>query len=187
MPLPIAHSVISASVYAVYNGGLSIKKDFRMLGFFMFTGLFPDIDFITVPFAGFGSHRGFTHSFAFALIMTAIFYLLIRLWKNGAPLRLWAYLFSAMALHPVCDFFTYDYLVERGGVMLFYPFSNDYFEAPFSIFMGIELRYLKTILSLHTLLAIAYETVLSVTLLAAVLYLRTGSVNLFGKRRRAQG
>lgn len=171
MPLPVAHSLISLSVMAAYRGGFSLKQDSRWAGLFVFAGLLPDVDFVTVPFLGFGAHRGVTHSLLFALLVTGLMYLFIRIWRSSTGIRLWLFLFVAMALHPVCDYFTYDYLVERGGVMLFYPFSMEYFESPFPVFMGIELRYLRTILSLHTLLALLYETLLSGAVLITTLYI----------------
>lgn len=172
MPLPIGHSLISASVFAACNGRLSLKEDWKTLGLFVFAGLLPDIDFITVPFMGFGSHRGLTHSFLFALIAGSILFLLARKILSSRGPRLWISLVIAMALHPVCDFLTYDYLVERGGVRLFYPFSDTYYQSPLTVFVGIELRYLKTIFSAHTLFAIFYEAFVSGAVLSAVLYLK---------------
>ena len=184
MPLPVAHSLISVSVCAAYRGGFSLKEDARWGALFVFAGLLPDIDFITVPFLGFGAHRGVTHSFLFAFVVTACMYLFIRLWQSTVTPRLWVFLFIAMALHPVCDYFTYDYLVERGGVKLFYPFSKEYFESPFPVFMGIELRYWKTILSFHTLLALLYETLLSGSVLATTLWII--KTPLFSSRRNVE-
>ncbi|MBI5588523.1 MAG: metal-dependent hydrolase [Deltaproteobacteria bacterium] len=183
MPLPIAHTLISTSVFVAYRGGFSLKDDWRWAALFAFAGLLPDIDFVTVPFLGFGAHRGFTHSFLFAFLATALIYIFISIWRSKTTPRLWAFLFMAMALHPICDYFTYDYLVERGGVKLFYPFSNEYYESPLPIFMGIELRHLKTIFSLHTLAAVAYETVLSGALLLTTLYLKR---TFFSTGRRAE-
>ncbi|MBI1911586.1 MAG: metal-dependent hydrolase [Deltaproteobacteria bacterium] len=178
MPLPIAHSVISASMYVAYKGSLSIKDDYKWLALFMSVGLFPDVDFITVPFMGFGSHRGFTHSFLFAFIITTLIFVYLKKRDSALTARFWSFLFLTMAIHPLCDFFTYDYLVERGGVKLFSPFSERYFESPVPIFMGIELRYLHTIFSAHTLLALAYETFISGLLFLTVFYFKTGSLNL---------
>lgn len=175
MPLPAAHSIISASVYVLYKGHFSldaIKKDYPLAGLFVFTGLFPDIDFITVPFLGFGSHRGLTHSFVFALAASSAFYALVKLRRKDVTRRLWLFLAVTAALHPICDFFTYDYLVERGGVMLLYPLSKRYYASPFPIFMGIELRYIRTILSLHTLIAVLYETLLTGAFLTAVIRMK---------------
>lgn len=181
MPLPVAHSLLSAGVFALYKNDVPVRQDKWWIALFIFIGLFPDIDFITVPFTGFGSHRGFTHSFAFAFAVTAFIYLIIRIWKQDAPIRLWPFFLLTMSLHPVCDYFTYDYLVERGGVKLFFPFSNEYYQSPVPIFMGIELRYLRTIFSTHTLLAVLYETVLSGMVLTAVLYLKRGALSVRDK------
>lgn len=185
MPLPIAHSLISAAVFVTYKRGLSIREDLKGLALFIFAGLLPDIDFITVPFTGFGGHRGVTHSFAFAIVATLIIYMIVSYFRGQKEPRLRMYLLLAMAAHPLCDFFTYDYLVERGGVMLFYPFSQGYFESPVSIFMGIELRYLETILSLHTLEAVIREAVLSGTILATAIYLNTRSLRRVSCSRRS--
>lgn len=177
MPLPMAHTIISTAMYALYKKErISINEDIKWAGLFIFAGLFPDIDFITVPFMGFGSHRGLSHSFLFAFLITLALFLFVKKRNPDVTWRLWLFLFLTMSLHPICDFFTYDYLVERGGVKLLYPFTDVYYESPYPIFMGIELRYLRTILSVHTLLAIGYETFLSGTLLSMVLYFKRASL-----------
>jgi len=176
MPLPVGHSLISLGIYAAYRrDGLSLntmRSGWKTALLFVFAGLLPDVDFVTVPFLGFGSHRGFTHSFFFAFIASSFLYTFVKAIDPGTPKRLWPFLLLASSLHPVCDFFTYDYLVERGGVMLFYPLSRSYIQSPFPVFMGIELRYLDTVLSLHTVLALLYETVLSTVFLLTVLHLK---------------
>lgn len=180
MPLPIGHSVISLGLYAAYRKdpvtAASLKSDWKTAALFVVAGLAPDIDFVTVPFLGFGSHRGFTHSFAFALISASFIYTFAKTLEKGLTRRLFFFLLLSASLHPVCDFFTYDYLVERGGVMLLYPLSSSYLQSPFPIFMGIELRYLRTILSVHTLVALIYETVLSSIFFLLSIYLK-GKLN----------
>ncbi len=176
MPLPIGHSLISAGVYAAYKGSIDVKEDFKELALFLFMGLLPDVDFVTVPFTGFGAHRGVTHSFAFAFAAATVAFAVVRTLSRHTPARLWGFLILTAALHPVCDFFTYDYLVERGGVELFYPFSLKYYESPYPLFSGIELRYLNTIFSLHTLLAVARETLISGAVFIAVLYFKGARV-----------
>ena len=189
MPFPIAHSIISVSMMAAYkNGSLRLKEDLRLAGLFVFTGLLPDVDFIVVPFMGFGGHRGLTHSFLFAAIASSLIYAVLKQRDATLPWRLWLYLTLTMAMHPVCDFFTYDFLVERGGVQLFYPFSQRYFESPVPIFMGIELRYLSAIITPRSIVVILYETFLAGLFFVAVLLykrftsglaatLRSGEVN----------
>lgn len=174
MPLPIAHTLVSTSVFAAYSGGLTlrtIRDDYKMLGLFIFVGLFPDVDFITLPFAGFGPHRGLSHSVVFTVVASTLMYLAVRAVRGGATSRLWLCLAIAMTLHPVCDYFTPDLLETRGGVKLFYPFSDAYYESPVPLFMGIELRYMETIFSLHTLAALAYETLATGALLVAVVFI----------------
>lgn len=175
MPLPIAHTLVSTSVFAAYRGGLSVRAvrdDYKLLGLFVFAGLFPDVDFVTLPFAGFGPHRGLSHSIIFTVLVSTLICVGLRAVRGGVTARLWLYLALAMTLHPVCDYFTPDLLETRGGVKLLYPFSDAYYESPVPVFMGIELRYLSTIFSFHTLVALAYETLLTGTLLLAVVYLK---------------
>ncbi len=171
MPLPIAHSLISTSVYAAYRGGLSVKRDAPWVALFVFVGLVPDLDMLLVPFAGMGFHRGVSHSILFALFSATTIFLIVRSMKGAAP-RLWFFLFITAVLHPVCDFFTPDYLETRRGVQLLYPFSKLFYESPVPIFMGVELRYFHTIFSLHTVLVLFYEFVLTSTVLIATLYLK---------------
>ncbi|MEK7773249.1 MAG: metal-dependent hydrolase, partial [Deltaproteobacteria bacterium] len=85
MPLPIGHSLISASVYVAYKGSLDIKRDFKEMALFVFMGLLPDADFITVPFTGFGAHRGVTHSFVFAFAAASIIFAALKAADRGAP------------------------------------------------------------------------------------------------------
>jgi len=174
MPLPIAHSLLSTSVFVASTGRLRLRDNYRLLALFIFVGLFPDTDFITLPFSGFGLHRGLSHSLFFTTAASLLVYAAVRPWTRDSSPRLWLYLAVAMGLHPVCDFFTPDLLETRGGVMLFYPLSSAYFESPWPIFMGIELRYLDTIFSLHTVAALIHETVVAGSVLLAVIFIKRG-------------
>ncbi|MAF20258.1 MAG: hypothetical protein CMI55_01100 [Parcubacteria group bacterium] len=172
MPLPLGHSLISSSIFVTYKRGLSLRRDWKGMLLFMSAGLLPDIDFIMLPFTGFGTHRGFTHSFLFALVMPLIICLLLRIIYSELRIfsRLYLFLFLTISAHIICDFFTPDLLEERGGVMLFYPFSKYYFQSPLTLFVGIELRYLSTIFSLHTLFSIVIEALITGSVFLAVLY-----------------
>ncbi len=176
MPLPIAHTFISTSVYAAYRGGISLnRKDMRGIALFVFAGLLPDLDILLVPVAGIGFHRGMSHSLVFVLFAALSIFFVLKLF-TGASTRLFFFLLLTLLLHPLCDFFTPDYLETRGGVQLLYPFSHAYYQSPVPLFMGVELRYFHTIFSLHTLAALCYEFVLTSGLLAATLYIKQRGV-----------
>ena len=172
MPLPIGHSLISSSIYVTYKRNLSFRRDWKGIFLFVFVGLLPDMDFIMLPFTGFGAHRGLTHSFFFALTIPAIICLFLKVINNDIKVssRLYLFLFFTLSAHIICDFFTPDLLEERGGVMLFYPISSHYFQSPFTIFIGIELRYLSTIFSMNTLLSIVVETLITGSIFLVMLY-----------------
>lgn len=180
MPLPVAHSLVSTSVFVAYSGRLGLRDNYRWIALFVFMGLLPDSDFITLPFAGFGLHRGLSHSIVFTIVVSTLAYALVKAFKPQVTTRLWFFLALAMTLHPICDYFTPDLLETRGGVMLFYPFTSAYFESPYPIFMGIELRYLETIFSFHTVLALLYETLLAGALLAAIILIKRLSLRPVG-------
>ncbi|MFQ5464363.1 MAG: metal-dependent hydrolase [Thermodesulfobacteriota bacterium] len=185
MPLPIAHSLLSTSVFVASSGRLRLRDNYRLLALFIFVGLFPDADFITLPFFGFGLHRGLSHSLFFTTAASMAIYAAARPWMRDTPARLWLYLAVAMGLHPICDFFTPDLLETRGGVMLFYPLSSAYYESPWPVFMGIELRYLYTIFSFHTIVALIHETIVAGSVLLAVIFIKRGTVA--ASRRRGSG
>lgn len=174
MPLPIAHTLISTGIFAAYKGEITLREDKWYLLLFAVAGLLPDVDLITVPFSGFGAHRGVTHSILFALLSASYLFAIVKVWKRDLPLRLFPFLLAAAVLHPVCDFFTYDFLLERGGVMLLFPLTDEYYQSPVPLFMGIELRYLDTIFSARTVVALMYEAVVAGAFLYVVLHLKKG-------------
>lgn len=92
------------------------SRGFLFLLFCFFLTILPDFDFLL----GF-THRTFTHSLLFALIVG-----LIISRKN------WFYFFSIIASHPMIDMLCHD--EPRNGVMLFWPFWNHYVIFPFHPF-----------------------------------------------------
>lgn len=118
MPLPVAHSLLAASVVALIYSARQ-----RQLWFLaMFIGVViancPDLDFIPwILFDSRGWHRGFTHSIGFSLLLS-----LLALGVVG-----WSHLRSVIAFglaymsHGVLDFAT---TLEGGGVKLLWPISD---------------------------------------------------------------
>lgn len=88
--------------------------------------LIPDIDFVfglyMTPVSNVLAHRGFTHSFLFALIFTALFaWAFKRNWGDKSiSLRFWAvFLGSQILIHDILDSF------NAYGTGWFEPFSHD--------------------------------------------------------------
>ena len=121
MPMPVAHSLVGASlVAAVLPRAWRRGHHLPLLAGALLANA-ADLDFLLV-FA-YGSrawHRGFTHSLAFALLVCLA--LLVRLGTARARKAL-AY-GLAYASHAALDFATTR---EGGGLELFWPFSAERF------------------------------------------------------------
>ena len=98
-------------------------------------GTIPDLDVLVNPFisgvAQLGFHRGFSHSFVFAILFAPVFGWLIYKYYRGAGARWrdWSWLaFWSIVTHPILDWFT------MYGTQLLQPFS-DYPAAIGSIFI----------------------------------------------------
>jgi inner membrane protein len=92
----------------------------------------PDLDSIGfgfgIHYADLWGHRGFTHSIVFAALLAAgVLVVLFRREIAGITrLRLWLFLFLAMASHGVLDAMTHGGL----GVAFFSPFDNSRYFLP---------------------------------------------------------
>jgi inner membrane protein len=86
----------------------------------------PDADVIAfrfgIPYAHTFGHRGLSHSFAFAALLTTFSWLLLRNNEDARAggVRIWSMLFLATVSHGVLDAMTSGGL----GVAFFSPFSN---------------------------------------------------------------
>ncbi len=117
MPLPVAHSLVGASLVAAV---LPREGRYRLLlaaGAVLANAA--DLDFIlSFALRSRGWHRGFTHSLAFALAVSLCFLLLLgrRRAREAAAFGL------AYGSHALLDFATTR---EGGGLELFWPFSAE--------------------------------------------------------------
>lgn len=100
----------------------------------------PDLDVIAfkfgIPYTHMFGHRGFTHSFFFAGLLSALTAWSLSKWLGVRTLFLWLYLFLCMASHALLDALT-----NGGyGIALLSPFSNERF---FFSFQSIEVSTLN--------------------------------------------
>ena len=116
MPLPVAHSLIGASVAAAIHG--KAPSWWKLLCISAFLGVFPDFDYILnwLHIGWGGWHHGFTHSFVFALFAGAAT-ALITGWRN---VRSFVAFTAAIASHGLLDYL----ITESRGIALFWPFTN---------------------------------------------------------------
>ena len=116
MPLPVAHSLVGASVAAAVQG--KSQNWWKVLAIGAFLGVCPDFDYILnwLRIGWGGWHHGFTHSFVFALVVGAVT-ALITGWRN---VRTFIAFSAATASHGVLDYL----ITESRGIALFWPFTD---------------------------------------------------------------
>jgi membrane-bound metal-dependent hydrolase YbcI (DUF457 family) len=134
----------------------------------------PDVDLL------WGGHHQATHSVLAVVAIRGLtpFFARTVLAKNGVrPLGIAA----AYASHILLDLIGAD-STPPIGVMLFWPFSREYFIAPWTPFRAISRRYWLPGFWAHTLGAVGFEIVVLTPLLIAVWWIRR-SVNGAALRR----
>lgn len=101
----------------------------RAMAAFCAVSMLPDADVIAftfgIPYEHPFGHRGFTHSFAFALLMGALTYAVAK-WAKWRALRLATFVALVIASHAVLDTLTDGGL----GCALFWPLSTERYFAP---------------------------------------------------------
>jgi membrane-bound metal-dependent hydrolase YbcI (DUF457 family) len=141
--MPIAHGLVGAGIAAVLH-----PRPFERRGLALLVAAAvansPDVDFVFVAaLHSRGWHRGFTHSLAFALVVTLCF-LAAHGWRRRAA----AFAYGlAFASHGLLDWATTKF---GGGVALLWPFTSDRYalgmfglsELPSRMPPSDELRYL---------------------------------------------
>ena len=162
MPLPIAHGLLGASVVAWLHPQAGPNRDYRPLLIGALLANAADLDFVLVFAVNSKAwHRGFSHSFAFALFVGVLFTVAL-----GKPRLQTAIAYGlAFASHGLLDYATSK---EGGGVELLWPFSEEKL-----IFGWWGLSEVPSKLTaLEILGALALEFALFTPLLLGVLLLR---------------
>ena len=116
MPLPVAHSLIGASVAAAVQGKAKISWKVLCIGGFL--GVLPDFDYVLnwLRVGRGGWHHGFTHSIVFALCVGAVTAFVSR----ARSVRAFITFSAATASHPLLDYL----ITESRGVALWWPFTD---------------------------------------------------------------
>ncbi len=137
MPTPVGHGLAGLAVFFTTQQHLSRRHVTALLLIFM--ALLPDLDFLF----GFAVsdpnrfHHGFSHSFVF---VWAIGLLMAAIWAkySHTSLKIYAAVFGvAGSSHVLLDLLAADTSVPYGA-QIFWPFSKDYYIAPFAIFLDIK-------------------------------------------------
>lgn len=121
------------SAYAMGHSFSKQGRTARLLWLGIICSVLPDADVISfafsIPYESFWGHRGFSHSLAFALLLSLIvtgsFYRQDLLQRSG--LKYLLYFFLCTASHGILDALTSGGL----GVAFFSPFNNERFFFPY--------------------------------------------------------
>ena len=116
MPLPLAHSIIGATVAAALDKGAEVRWRLLCLGGVL--AVCPDFDYLLnwLSVGRGGWHHGFTHSILFAMFVGAITAFLSR-WRSVRGFIV----FSAVTVsHTLLDYV----ITESRGVALWWPFTD---------------------------------------------------------------
>lgn len=137
MPSPIAHAV---SGYAIAKGldAPKVNKVLPLGLYAVFVAIAADFDFVPKIVTGIDTHRGFTHSFCFAIVFSSLLSLMLsKLLSNRTAikaLKVFALTLMIYSSHLVLDFFTQG----GSGIPLFWPISNEPFQSSIPLFPGVH-------------------------------------------------
>ncbi len=116
--MPIAHGLLGASLVAAILPRTSPRRYALSLAAGAFLANAADLDFgLVFALHSRAWHRGFTHSFAFALLVGLVFFVSLG-WTRARAAAAYG---LAYASHAVLDFATTKF---GGGVELLWPFSS---------------------------------------------------------------
>ena len=180
MPLPIAHTAVSVTLYLVVRdktiAALSPRKEISLVCMVVLLGVIADFDFLPGILIGDPSrfHRGPSHSLIMMLGAASAVYLATRRYYSGVnQVRLFI-LFALTALsHPLLDMLSVD-TSRPYGVPLFWPIDEAYYIPPVSVFSDFQRSgatigsFLASLLTERNVRAVVGEGLFAATLLLAV-------------------
>ncbi|HEX8751631.1 MAG TPA: metal-dependent hydrolase [Nitrospira sp.] len=128
MASPLTHAVVAVTIVAVHDLQPRAARTWLVA---IACAIAPDLDalgyWLGVPYESFWGHRGFTHSMAFAVLLSWICANWISHSSAISRLRLWSVYLMAVLSHDVLDAMTDGGL----GVALFSPLDQTRYFFPF--------------------------------------------------------
>lgn len=162
MPSPVGHAIAGLCGYTLVARDVAPRYRKALLFASVAIANLPDIDILPGVFAGdLGRfHRQGTHSLVAGLAIGLFVGLLVKRWKwSSLQWGVWA--FTLYLSHILLDM-----LVESSrGVQFFWPFSDDYFISPITIFRSFKysasaIGTIQTIFSLNNTFTVIWEIIL---------------------------
>ena len=127
-------------------------------------GMAPDLDLLI------GRHSQETHSIGAALLVATI-----AAWRRwpiaSTPARIWIAAFTAWFSHPLFDASSVD-LGPPVGVMMFWPFSSDYWHTGINMFGAIERHWYHQSFWRQNITSFVRELAILVPITGAVWWVR---------------
>jgi len=160
MATPVGHT-LGAFATIVFLKPESVGGNRRnriSLGLAFIFGNLADTDFLIAYFTDrtFLNHHYFSHSIPFAILVTAMCFLVLKAMRHPKSLRESLVLGSAYASHLLIDYFTDDGSPPF-GIPLLWPFTDHHFMSPVLLFPSIHRGNLHDLFSLHNLKAMFLE------------------------------
>jgi inner membrane protein len=174
MPSPIGHSLMGYIIHRATAQPVT-SGDWSAIALYVFAANAPDLDFIPGFFVGQLSrfHHGPSHSIGFAILFAALASVFFH-----RRTRVFVIAFSLYLSHVLLDYLIQDPSPPH-GVPLFWPFSYEYYMAPFAFFRRFDYAshsvgsLLSPMFTLHNLLTVLIEVVLLLPLLILVVCARS--------------
>lgn len=179
MALPVAHSLIGLAlgIWRCVPAGGSLKEVLRRawarrgeLFICLLIANAPDFDLLFGLLAGSLNryHQTVTHTLGWILPAAFFIWLYGKLARKNNPALAGGFVFLLLASHLVIDIFTADTRPPY-GIMLAWPFSEAYWHSAVSVFPAPAKQTIGEIISLSNLKNAAWEALLALPVVAAVL------------------
>lgn len=129
MPSPVGHTIFGLGIYILWCKNLrNWLKQLPLILWIIFCANLPDFDLFIGLVTGDLTkyHQTYTHTLGFALIVSLATFLVLKIKVSKSVYSITLLTFLAVFSNVLLDLFNYDSRVPI-GVMLFWPFSNQYF------------------------------------------------------------
>lgn len=156
--------------YLIYSFKPEIKiaDEWRKILFVLMAANLADIDYLFGFFIGKPNayHHQFTHSFLFGLIVSILLAFVYNKFFEASYQKSLLLIFMIYSSHLVIDFLTMDTSFPYGE-QIFWPFSNQYYLSPVSIFRDVQKgqttgSFFQALFSGYNFITILSETVIFV-------------------------
>lgn len=151
MPTPIGHGLFALALHFAAPESTPRRRFYFFL-LLLIAALAPDFDYYPILWGDFQlanlNHQGFTHSLIFCLIAAVPLSIFGAWLACGPALRLYPWLATAAVSHVFLDYLTFDGRAPY-GIPIFWPFTDERFNSPVSLFGGAIKGSLADLFSVH--------------------------------------